>query len=119
MNGSSLGFKDSIFHEVHLHYIASDPDISIQEVKEMAKEAGRVLTQEGAIILSGELRVDKFRETPGLVLAREALAENGFKIDARADALESATQLAPTIRALLELRSEEGEGSFVLIGRKN
>jgi hypothetical protein len=53
MDGRSLGFRDGVFDEVHLHDIIHDPRISLDDVRLMLVEAYRVMAESGCLIATG------------------------------------------------------------------
>lgn len=116
MDAQQLAFRDSLFHEVHMHYVLSQPDITGPMMRNMIQESYRVLVPSGTLIVTGEDEGTAFRECSVLEPARQTIRTAGFS-ERPQSALEGDSIYSRTVRSLLEIRGKAAK-PFLLIGRK-
>ncbi len=119
-DGKKISFKDSYFTEVHMHHVATQPDVQREDLKALIQEAQRVLKTKGSLIVTGEKRGNLFKaDLEGYTTTKKALQEEKFnKIEEFLNELERYSIFHHSIKNLLEVRNQEGEGYFILIGVK-
>lgn len=127
MDASKTDYPNGYFHEIHMHYVLSDPSVTLEERFALLKEAKRILDSRGRVILTGEkFRADHTIRVVDSLIKRteEELTEAGLVID-RQTSLSVATVFANAISKLSEIRREWSdlramicEDSYILIASK-
>ncbi len=118
MDGTRLTFQSGTFDEVHMHYVLTDPNITIDTLLQMLHEAHRVLKENGTLFVTGEVVLSSYhtyRRAPGDQMSEILLKNAGFTNIERGS---KGSVFDEAITGLVTARSIDSRGAFVLAARK-